>query len=134
MGDGLVDEGGEVGVRVVAGGGGDRHGGAYDGAGDGADGEVVGAAPGPLGHGASQQLHGLGELVEHCGAQPGDGEDERDPLATTRMIQHYLDVVARVPIFQLAYVPDFARLDELADIVCETVERTTVAASADVSR
>jgi hypothetical protein len=50
------------------------------------------------------------------------------------MIQHYLDVVARVPVFQLAYVPDFARLDELADIVCETVERTTVAASANVSR
>jgi hypothetical protein len=60
--------------------------------------------------------------------------DERDPAATTRIIQHYLDVVARVPIFQLAYVPNFARLDELADVVCETVEHTAVAAPADVRR
>jgi hypothetical protein len=60
--------------------------------------------------------------------------DERDPAATTRIIQHYLDVVARVPIFQLAYVPNFARLDELADVVCETVEHTAVTAPADVRR
>jgi hypothetical protein len=60
--------------------------------------------------------------------------DEHDPSTTARMIPHYLDVVARVPIFQLAYIPDFTRLDELADVVCETVERTAVAAPADVRR
>jgi hypothetical protein len=60
--------------------------------------------------------------------------DEHAPSATARMIQHYLDVAARVPIFQLAYVPDFARLDELVDVICETVEHTAVATPADVSQ
>ena len=78
--DGLVDEGGEVGVGVVGDGGAGCHGGAHDGAGDGADGEVVGAAAGAFGHGAGEELHGLGELVEHGGAQPGNGEGERDPF------------------------------------------------------
>jgi hypothetical protein len=36
--DGLVDEGGEVGVGVIGDGGAGRHGGAHNGAGDGADG------------------------------------------------------------------------------------------------
>ena len=34
-----------------------------------------------LGHGAANELGGLGDLVEHGGAQPRDGEGERDPLS-----------------------------------------------------
>jgi len=78
--DGLVNERGQVSVRVLGDGGGHRHGGPDDGASDGTDGEVVGASSGAFGHGAGKQLHGLGDLVEHGRAQPGDGEGEGDAL------------------------------------------------------
>jgi len=78
--EGLVNEGGQVRVRVLGDGGGHRHGGPDDGTSDGADGEVVGPPSGAFGHGSGEQLRGLGDLVEHGRAQPGDGEGEGDPL------------------------------------------------------
>ncbi len=53
--------------------------------------------------------------------------DEHDRTATSRMIQHYLDIAARVPVFRLAYVPDFSHLDALVEAVVRTVGEAAAA-------
>jgi hypothetical protein len=47
--------------------------------------------------------------------------DEHDRTQTTRLVQHYLRVAERVPVFTVHYALDFSRLPSLVDTVLDQV-------------
>ena len=53
---------------------------------------------------------------------PGDGQAEagaRD--ARGRLVRHYLDIVALVPVYELRFAPGLDRLDSVLDCIASTV-------------
>jgi hypothetical protein len=49
-----------------------------------------------------------------------------DAVRRRQMVQHYLTLAARVPVFRLAYPTDFGALPAVVDVVAGTVSRTGV--------
>jgi hypothetical protein len=48
--------------------------------------------------------------------------DIEDPAERRRLVEHYLSMVATVPVFELVYQPDFGRLRELISVVTSVLE------------
>jgi hypothetical protein len=48
--------------------------------------------------------------------------DIEDPAERRRLVEHYLGMVATVPVFELLYRPDFGRLRELITAVTSVLK------------
>lgn len=72
------------------------------------------------------QAQAFSEVLAHA-----ECFDAQEPKHTRRLVKSYLELVARVPVFTLAYRPDFQSIRELTHLVSSSVAGINLIASCE---